>query len=456
MAIQRLAVLALLLCAAIPAHAVKNVDIFTKNVPNGQNGAAYTATVKGKYGTKPYTWSIGSGALPTGFNPIDSATGAITGTSVVNGTYNFVVHVVDSAGSPTSDNQSLHITISGSAPAPTPAVSITTTGLPTGIVGGAYNTTLQASGGTAPYTWSIPADCIAPNCALPPAASLTGATGVIAGTLTDAGTYSARVRVTDSSPTPQTADRAFAVSIAAAPSPAPLFEDDFESGNFAAWTTIVCASGVNCPAVNTNRVHAGTYSYEQRYVICSDPTNPTCGASHQDINRYPRKTLSPAPTTLFVRGWLYLKTPEPGGTKDGVQRKVYGFQAANGEWFSFVTMDAVAGVNRIRLTQNGSSACGVTAASFQFGEATLWDGWHSLEVKVQLNTPGLSDGQTALWIDGVQLGSSSTNRNIRGTCTTGIDHVRVGLQADRNNYDPVDEYRYWDDIVFSLTGPIGP
>ena len=40
-------------------------------------------------------------------------------------------------------------------PPPPPGLSITTTAIPTGRTGAAYSTTLQASGGTAPYKWSL-------------------------------------------------------------------------------------------------------------------------------------------------------------------------------------------------------------------------------------------------------------------------------------------------------------
>jgi hypothetical protein len=68
---------------------------------------------------------------------------------------------------------------SSSNPAPSPpppSVSITTTSLPSGQVGVAYSATLDATGGTAPYTWSLVSG-------LPPALglSLNAASGLFAG-----------------------------------------------------------------------------------------------------------------------------------------------------------------------------------------------------------------------------------------------------------------------------------
>ncbi len=55
-------------------------------------------------------------------------------------------------------------------------LAITTKSLPNAQVGSAYSTTLAATGGTAPYTWSLSAGI------LPPGLSLDAATGMISGT----------------------------------------------------------------------------------------------------------------------------------------------------------------------------------------------------------------------------------------------------------------------------------
>lgn len=446
--IKRLSILIVLMLTVVTTGlAVKSVNIFTRSVPAGQNAVAYTTTVKAKFGTKPYTWSIGSGTLPTGLS-IAGATGIISGTPTVNNTFNFVVHVVDSAGSPTSDDQSLFIVVSGSAPAPTPSVSVTTGSLPAGVVGGAYSATLQASGGTAPYTWSIPASCIVPNCALPPAAVLTGATGAITGTLTVPGTYSVIVRVTDSSPTSQIADRAFAVTVAAGGTY--LRQFDFESGNLAGWDYVRNPTRQTVQGVIK---HGGSYAEQIHYILCGDSTDPACGASHEDDNAYTNEEIDES--ELYLRGYLYMKSPEPGGTKDGVNRKIYWLASSHDEWSAILTTVNTSGTNSFRFVMNPSTPCAVPASSFTFGTTTLWDGWHIPELRTKLNTPGVSDGIVSLWIDGVQLGSTSSNRNIRGTCTSNIGYFSVGRQADRFNYNVVDEYRYWDDIIAN-TSYIGP
>ncbi len=69
---------------------------------------------------------------------------------------------------------------------------IATVGLPAGTVGQPYSATLAASGGTAPYTWSVTGT-------LPSGLSLDGKAGTLGGTPEAAGTSSLTVTATDSS-----------------------------------------------------------------------------------------------------------------------------------------------------------------------------------------------------------------------------------------------------------------
>ncbi|MBI5076002.1 MAG: putative Ig domain-containing protein, partial [Nitrospirae bacterium] len=81
-------------------------------------------------------------------------------------------------------------------------LTITTTSLPGGVVGTAYPaTTLTATGGFGPKTWSIVlggGGIGVPSGGLPGGLTLSAA-GVITGTPTAPGTFNFTVRVTDSS-----------------------------------------------------------------------------------------------------------------------------------------------------------------------------------------------------------------------------------------------------------------
>ena len=71
-------------------------------------------------------------------------------------------------------------------------ITILTTSLPNGALSTAYTATLQAAGGTPPYTWSITTGV------LPPGLSLAPSTGIISGTPTAGGAYPFTVKVQDS------------------------------------------------------------------------------------------------------------------------------------------------------------------------------------------------------------------------------------------------------------------
>jgi uncharacterized protein (TIGR03437 family) len=79
-------------------------------------GAAYSLSFAASGGRAPYTWSIASGSLPNGLT--FSSAGALTGTPVDAGIYNFTVEVTDSASALTSLTYNLTAIAPGTAPPP--------------------------------------------------------------------------------------------------------------------------------------------------------------------------------------------------------------------------------------------------------------------------------------------------------------------------------------------------
>lgn len=161
------------------------LSITPSSLPTAILNSAYSQTLTASGGVTPYSYTISAGSLPIGLS-LDSATGVLSGTPTTANTYNFTVTATDSNYPSTeSGSQSYSLVVSGALP-------ISPSSLPAATVGTAYSQTVTASGGVAPYTYTITAG------SLPTGLSLAASTGVISGTPTTASTYSFTVTATDS------------------------------------------------------------------------------------------------------------------------------------------------------------------------------------------------------------------------------------------------------------------
>jgi hypothetical protein len=163
--------------AAIPVVSTDPANplvITTTALVNATTGSPYAAALGADGGTPPYYWSLAPGSsLPAGLEL--GVDGSLSGTITAPvGSYAFSVEVFDSA----FQNRGRVVrtyTLTVTAP-------LTISGNPpNGQANVAYSATLTASGGTAPYTWSID-----PTLGLNLATS--GATAVISGVPNAAGT----------------------------------------------------------------------------------------------------------------------------------------------------------------------------------------------------------------------------------------------------------------------------
>ncbi|MFA4948658.1 MAG: Ig domain-containing protein [Candidatus Krumholzibacteriia bacterium] len=132
---------------------------------------------------------------------------------------------------------------------------ITTAAVPVAYTCSPYNTTLAVQGGTAPYTWTL-AEASDP---LPEGIVLTS-DGKISGVMIAAGDFSFTVRVTDSSPTPESLDKAFDmnVDVASNPSLAVFFDGSASvcTSATAAWTPVNCYIFIMLDQENVNCAQA--------------------------------------------------------------------------------------------------------------------------------------------------------------------------------------------------------
>ena len=165
------------------------LSVTTTSLAGGVVGQSYSASLASSGGKGSVTWSLASGSLPSGLT-LNTSTGAISGTPTAGGTSTFTVQATDS-GAParTATSSSLSVTVAD-------VLTITTSGLPGGAVGTAYSQSVNATGGTTPYTWSL-----ANGTSLPPGLDLSASGGVVSGTPTASGTFNFTVQVTDQAQT---------------------------------------------------------------------------------------------------------------------------------------------------------------------------------------------------------------------------------------------------------------
>jgi hypothetical protein len=152
-------------------------------LPNATVGVPYSQQFVVTGGTAPFTWSI-SGSLPPGSPPVLlNNAGLLSGTPTTPGSYTFTVLVTDSVGVRASATYTLTVA--------QPPLTISTASLPAGTVGAPYSFTLDATGGTPPYSnWRVT------DGALPSGLTLD-ANGQISGTPLAAGSGAVQISVTD-------------------------------------------------------------------------------------------------------------------------------------------------------------------------------------------------------------------------------------------------------------------
>jgi hypothetical protein len=146
-----------------------------------QVGLNYSQTNVASNGILPYVYTVSVGAVPLG-TALNSATGTVSGTPATSGAFGYTIKVTDGNGRTAS------VATSGSM---TAMLGITATPPANTIVGGPYSQLNTASGGTAPYTYSISSGTV------PDGTALNLTTGTVSGTPTTAAPYSYTVQVAD-------------------------------------------------------------------------------------------------------------------------------------------------------------------------------------------------------------------------------------------------------------------
>ncbi|MFN7933993.1 MAG: putative Ig domain-containing protein [Bryobacteraceae bacterium] len=173
-----------------------NLQITTTSLPQAALSTNYSTTISASGGTAPYIWTA-PGGLPSGF-VLDSASGILSGTPFQEGVFSFNIQVQDSLNQ--TNLRSFQLVVGT-------LLSITTPVLKNGIVGQPYEDFFFATGGIAPFTWSL----TSPN---PPGLFLNPTTGVLTGVPSLPGIFNLTVRVQDA--IGASAIRSFSVTISPA------------------------------------------------------------------------------------------------------------------------------------------------------------------------------------------------------------------------------------------------
>ncbi|MES2835159.1 MAG: IPT/TIG domain-containing protein [Pseudomonadota bacterium] len=164
--------------------AAATVVVTPTSLPAASRGFAYSQSFSATGGTGPYTFSLQSGPLPAGVTL--SATGVLSGTPTVTGSFPITVRATDSSTGtgPYFGDVSLTLVVNA------PAITVTPTALPGVMAGVAYNQQLSSTGGSGAVTYAVTSG------ALPAGITLTTA-GRISGTSYAVGSYPFTVTATD-------------------------------------------------------------------------------------------------------------------------------------------------------------------------------------------------------------------------------------------------------------------
>jgi hypothetical protein len=181
--------------APLRAHLTPDVPVVV-----GQPCSAHLVVTGGR---APYKMAVTGGNLPGGISL--SSSGALSGTPSGVGSFKATVTITDA-----SRPHPLRTSVTLTLPVVPPPLSITTSGLPSTVQGQPYQAVLSATGGTAPYSWSVVGGSL-------PSGVVLQANGTLVGTPASSGTFTVTVQATDTSSPALSATEQLTLVVQAAP-----------------------------------------------------------------------------------------------------------------------------------------------------------------------------------------------------------------------------------------------
>ena len=270
-------------------------------------GRAYATSVTALGGRPPYTWSLTTGAFPSGV-VLDGSTGALSGTPAQAGPAGFTLQVTDAGGATATRACTIDVA--------TP-LSIITETLPGAALGQPYSELLRATGGTPPYSWSTSAG------ALPPGLSLNSTEGRVSGSATQTGSFSSTIRVTDATgmfaERPITLTVSAGLTITSCPTPAAVAGEPYTSS-----ISLAGSQGMVTWSIATGSLPEGLTLSGAEGVVSGTPSQ--LGAANFTLRAADAgsATASRACTITVGNAQLTIATPE--ALPDAVRASEYSYR----------------------------------------------------------------------------------------------------------------------------------
>ena len=336
-------------------------------VINGQApvAGALSTTVAANSSANPITLNLSGGAATSVAvaSAASHGTATASGTSITytptagySGVDSFTYTATNASG--TSAPATVSLTISA------PTISLSPGSLSNGTVNSAYSTTLSASGGMAPYTYSISSG------SLPPGLSLNTGTGGVSGTPSAHGTFPVTVTATDSNSA--TGSIAYSLVIVAqapiagavnatvsANSSANPITLNLTGGSATSVAVASAASHGNATASGTSIRYTPTPGFSGSDSFTYTATNTSGTSSPATVTltiSAPTLVLTPASLGAGTAGTAYSATlSASGGTAP------YSYSISSGSLPAGLSLDTASGLISGTPSSNGTANLTITA-----------------------------------------------------------------------------------------------